>query len=136
MATLIYPHSASLLIAGVIREYMGNATVHLFKPSAPVLSAAVTKAQLEAHECDFTGYAPITVGEFTPPLLNPLGGASIQTGTVQFASAPPYTVGNMARGFYVVTNGGDLWACGDFPQPVAFGGAGDGVPLDIQLIYG
>lgn len=137
MPTLIYPNAGSLKVAEVMRTALADAELRLFKAGAGiVLQPTTTLAQLAAAEADYTGYSAATIAAWLPPLLSPLGGASIESGTVQFQTQSPYTVGNTIQGWYLVDGGGGLIVCGDFPQTIAMLGNGDGIPMNLQLVFG
>jgi hypothetical protein len=136
MATMLYPNAGALAIAEAIQTLLAGSDLHLFQSGSVSLTPSTTLAELDAVEADFTGYAVITIAAWLDPLLNPLGGASIECGTQQFAIAAPYTVSNVIQGWYLTETGGDLICAGDFPQPVALVGAGDGIPVNVQLVFG
>ena len=133
-----YPNAGALRLATVVRTELASSEVRLYKYGDVSPGATTTLAEMDAAECDFTGYAAIVVTNFNVAGLYPLGGASIQT-SVQFATASPYTVGNTVGGFYVVdTNGTDeLLIVQAFPDPgISMGAAGQIIPLTVLLPFG
>lgn len=136
MATMLYPNVGSLLLADTIQTLMAGSELHLIKDPGPTLLPGIDLATLVAAEADFTGYAPIVIAAWLDPILSPLGGAQIGSGTQQFMAAAPYTVGNSIVGWWIETGAGVLICCGNTPQPVSMAGAGDGFPLDVQLVFG
>lgn len=136
MPTMLYPNSGALALAANVQTFLANSDLHLFQSGSVVLGPGTTLAELDGAEADYTGYSVITIASWLAPLLNPLGGASIECGTQQFAIASPYTVSNVIQGWYLTESGGDLICAGDLPQPVALVGAGDGIPLNVQLVFG
>lgn len=136
MPALIFPNAGSLWLAGVVQGELANSVLSLFQADAIVLTAATTKADLEGAEADYTGYATQTITAWLDPLLNPAGGASIESGLKQFAITTPYTVSNVIQGWWVETATGDLVCAGDFSVPKALVGAGDGIPFNVELVFG
>jgi hypothetical protein len=69
-------------------------------------------------------------------VLNPAGGASIDSPTVQFAAGTPYTVGNVIGGWFLVAQGAtNVLACGTFAAPIPLGAAGQGFPMNLTLVF-
>jgi len=136
MPTLIYPNAGALWLAGVVQTALAASEMKLFQSGTITLSPATTLAQLDAVIANYTGYATQTITAWFAPLLNPLGGASIESGLLQFAIAAPYTVPNTIQGWYLVDAGGDLVCAGDFATPKELVGAGDGIPFNVELIFG
>lgn len=134
---IIYPNSGALWGAGLLRTGLANALIKLFKAGAGIsVNPALTLTQLEAAEADYTGYAPITVATFTTPLLNPVAGASVSSGTQQFQIAAPYTVANVIGGGWIESAGGVLVAAWDFDPTRTLAMAGDGIPFEFIAIFG
>lgn len=136
MPALIYPNSGSLWLAAIVKTALALSTMHLYQTGSVVLSAATTKAELVAAVANYTGYALQTITAWFAPLLNPLGGASIESGLLQFQIDAPYTVDNVIQGWWVEDAGNDLVCAGDFTTPKALVGAGDGIPFNVELIFG
>lgn len=136
MPALIYPNAGALWLAGIVQTALAASEIHLFQSTMAELTPATTLAELQAEEADFTGYAAETIAAWFDPLLNPLGGASIESGLVQFAIAAPYTVPNVVSGWWIEEAGGDLVCAGNFSVDKSLVGAGDGIPMNIELIFG
>jgi hypothetical protein len=98
MATMLYPNVGSLAVASAIRTFMAASKLRLIKDPGPTLAPGITLAELAAAEADYTGYLAITVANYNLAILSPLGGAQIGSGTQQFITAAPYTVGNSIVG--------------------------------------
>lgn len=133
-----YPNAGALRIAEVVQTEMAAAEVRLFKIGEVVIGPGITLAELDAAECDFTGYAAIVITAWQDPGLNPAGGASIQA-SVQFATASPYTVGNQVGGYYVVDTTGtdEVIIVQPFPDPgVPMEAAGQIIPITDVLLFG
>jgi hypothetical protein len=132
-----YPNAGALFLAGLVRTALAGCKIRLFKDGEGIIvGPALTLAQLEAAEADFTGYAEIVVANMLAPGLNPLGGASITTGTQQFATAAPYTITNMVGGGWLETATGDLLLAWSYGEAKGMIGAGDVIPVEQILLYG
>lgn len=134
---IIYPNAGALWGAGLLKTALALSEIHLFKSGMSiVVNPGLTLAELELAEADYTGYAAEEVTAFSVPLLNPIGGASVNSGSVQFQIAAPYTVGNVIGGGWIQTTGGVLVAAWDYDPTRALVGAGDGFPVDLFLLFG
>lgn len=134
---LKYPNAGALFIAGKVRTALANCKLRLFKDGMGiVVGPSLTAAQLAAAEADYDGYAAITVAAMTAPLLNPLGGASISTGSQQFAIAAPYAVTNVIGGGWLEDSTGALVMAWSYGEAKPLVGAGDGIPVEQILLYG
>ena len=136
MPVILYPNAGSIELASVVQAALANSEIHLFQAGSVTLAPGTTLAELVAAECDFTGYAPATVTAFNDPLLSPFGGAQIGSGTKQFAIDAPYTVSNVVQGWWLEDSGGNLICAGEFPSLISLVGAGDGIPIDVNLVFG
>lgn len=136
MTPLIYPNSGSLWLAGVVQAALAASDMHLFQAAMVTLSPLTDLADLTAAEATYTGYTAQTITAWFDPLLNGAGGASIESGLLQFSIAAPYTVGNLIQGWFLTETGGDLVCAGDFAVAKGLNGAGDGIPFDVSLRFG
>lgn len=136
MPAIIYPNSGALWLAAVVQTALAASVLHLYQAGSVVLSVATTKTELTAAEADYTGYSDQTITTWFDPLLNPAGGASIESGLKQFAIASPYTVPNTIGGWWIEDSTGALVCAGEFPVPRSLVGAGDGIPMNVELIFG
>jgi hypothetical protein len=103
----------------------------LIKQALP-LTPATTKAELDAVECDFPGYAAVTLGEFATGWTAPEGQADGGARTISLENAVfTRNAGGDAQtifGWYLVPEGtGPVLAFGLFAVPIPTAGAGDGV---------
>lgn len=133
-----YPNAGALRVANVIRTELATSEIRLYKYGEISPNASTTLAELDAAECDFTGYAAEVITNWNAAGLNPLGGASIQA-SVQFATAAPYTTGNVVGGYYVVdtTVSDEVLTVQAFPEPgVEMSAAGDIIPITQLLLFG
>lgn len=134
---VFYPNAGALENASNLQTALAGGKLHLYKDGfTPTVTT--TKAELDAQECDFTGYTAggMTVAAWLNPYLDPAGGAAIESGTQQFewASGSP-DVGNLVGGWYYTTAAGML-IVGTFPVAVPMEGPGQAIPLNIKLIEG
>lgn len=139
MATpFIYPNVGALFIAETMQTALAGASLQLFQTGSVTLSQSTTKSDLDDAEADYTGYTPggQTITAWMDPLLNPVGGASIESGLFQFSIDAPYTTPNTIQGWYIVESGGTLVCAGDFASTKPLVGAGDGIPFNVELIFG
>ena len=132
-----YPNSGVMHKAANLRTSLAGGKMHLYKDGFnPSLST--TKAELDLEECDFSGYPAggMPVTNWLNPILDPSGGALIESGTLQFecSGVAPLT-GNLVGGWYYTTTGGHLLV-GTFPVSVPMEGPGQGIPLNVKLIEG
>lgn len=120
-----------------IKEFLVTATVHLFRAGEIVPGKNTTIEELEAAECDFSGYAPVTVTAWKGPYNAISGGQYIETGLIIFAgtSASPF-VGNSVAGYWVESQGNQLEVAGTFDSEVPVASAGDAVQCNVQIPYG
>lgn len=132
-----YPNEGCLSQAAAVQTALVDSKLRLFKQGF-VPSVSSKLADFVAEECDFTGYTAggATIAAWLAPLYNPAGGASIDSPTVQFAAAAPYTIGNVVGGWFLVADEATVvYACGTFQSGVPIGAAGQGVPLTITLVF-
>lgn len=133
-----YPNAGALRMAEVAQAAFAGAELRLWKSGDVDPSAVTTLAELDAAECDFDGYAAITITAWNDPALNPLGGASIQA-SAQFNTASPWSTGNVAGGYYIVDMTGtpEVLVIQPFPSPgIEMSGPGQAIPLTQLLLYG
>lgn len=136
MATIVYPNSGALWLAGIVQAELASAEIKLFKSGTITLSRETVLADLAAEEADYTGYAAEVITAFSAPYVEASGGATIYSGLAAFAAAAPYTVANSIGGWWIETTGGDLVCAGDFAAPIVVGSAGAGIPFNVGLTFG
>lgn len=132
-----FPNGACLAIAELVRSELALSKLRLFKEGFTP-QVTTTRAQLLAEECDYTGYVAggETITAFLAAILNPLGGASIDWPTEQFAAVAPFTIGNVVGGWWVEDAAGAVvYATGTFTPPIPLGAAGQGIPLAGTLVF-
>lgn len=139
---VVYPNVGALVLAGVVRTRLAASKLRLFKNTGYMPNVSSTLAEMTAIEADFSGYPAggATLTAWLAPLLNPLGGASIESGLVQFQVVPPTPpdpiVPNVIGGWFVVDSTGALITAGNFPNGVSMVADGMGIPMNVQLVFG
>jgi hypothetical protein len=121
--------------ADAIKTAYAGAVLSLFKETFNI-QPTTTKAELEAIECDFTGYAVETIAAWLGPMLAEGSGAQIWSGSVLFESAPPYTTQNTVYGWWLETAGGIAIMAGTFPNPISMGSVGQALPMELYIPFG
>jgi len=125
--------SGALVQATAGQARNANSVLHLFKaPFAP--TPTTTKAEFEAQECDYDGYAPLTIATWSAPVL---------AGTGYMTYAPtqtfPWTldtdaVGNQVGGHWLETAGGVLLDYSIYDPSIPCQGPGQAViktPIEV-----
>lgn len=132
----VYPNSAGLYFANLIRTALAAGMVHLYTAIANPISPSSVIGDFT--EADYSGYAALEVTTWLAAYLDPAGGGSIQNGTQQFqyvfTSGTP--VPNTILGFYLTNAAGALVMCGNFAAPVSMAANGDAIPLNLTLNFG
>lgn len=131
---VFYPKAGSFWLAGEVQTLLANSVMSLFQSSlTPTVNT--TKAELEAAEATYTGYAAETLAAWGDPYTSPAGGASVASPLVQFQTAAPYTTGNNIGGAWIETATGDLVAIITFPDEVPMAALGDAIPISQVLTF-
>jgi hypothetical protein len=132
-----FTNSATLWIATTIQGLLVDSKMRLWQAGLVTISIATTRAQLVAAEATYTGYpvAGVVLPLWFSPLLNPLGGASIDSPKVQFEAAAPYTTGNNIGGYWVEDENGQVVVVGSFAEPIPIGAAEQGFPISVALVF-
>lgn len=131
---VFYPKAGSFWLANEVQTLLALSKMRLYQSSiTPTVNT--TKAELEAAEATYTGYAEKTLTAWGEPYTSPAGGASISSPLVQFQTAAPYTTGNNIGGAWIEEAGGDLVAIITFPDVVPMSAEGDAIPLAQVLTF-
>lgn len=130
----LYTNGGALILAGIARDALADAEVHLYQEVTPPLSVSTVIGDFT--EADYSGYAAATIAAWLAPYLDPAGGASIQSGTQQFDFGTLPGNINSINGFYLVNSDGDLILASAFPAPIAMTQPGDAIPVDVVLNFG
>lgn len=133
------PDVNGLSLAGALIQSSANKTrmaasvLHLFKfgfvptPTTPL-------ATYLANECDFDGYAPLTIATWNDPVLAGQAWATFApTQTFRWAHDTD-DVGNQVGGHFLVTSGGDLMDYSIYDPSIPMQGTGQAViktPVEI-----
>jgi len=136
---IFYPPSGGQRIAALVKTEVALSKLHLFKADFTP-SPLVTLAEMDLHEADYDGYTAggETVTAFAGPIIDPLNGYAIYSGTklFSFVAAGPDPITNTIGGWYLETAGGVLLAVESFPGSVPMQQAGQGVPVGFRLVFG
>lgn len=132
-----YSQVFAVEITTAVSVLLENSFVHLWKVGEITPAMDLTIAELDAAECNFSGYAATKVVAWTGPYNYPGGGAYHESGLVIFdgEDATPF-VGNTVGGYWVEDAGGALVSVGKLDSPVPIAASGDVVQLVIQLPQG
>lgn len=135
---LFYPIPSVLGQGTMTATRLANAKLRLFKAGFTP-SFGTTLAELNAVECDFSGYPAggISITSWSAPILGPPQGAMITAGLLSFAmSGSPPAVTNSVGGFYLVTADNVLWMVAEFPDSVPMQVEGQGLPIALSVGFG
>jgi hypothetical protein len=130
----LYPNGGALYLASLMRTALALSTLHLYKAISSPLNPGTTLANLT--EADYDGYALKTITAWLTPYLDPLGGATIQSGTQQFDFVSVPLTTNTILGFYLLNAAGALVFVGNFDAPIAMAANGDAIPVNVSLNFG
>lgn len=130
----LYPNTAALYLAGLVRTALAGSKMALYKAIASPISPSTVLADIT--EADYDGYAQKTLTTWNVPYLDPAGGASIQPGTQQFDFVSGALITNVVLGFYVLNAAGALIFVGNFDSPIAMAHDGDSIPVNATLNFG
>jgi len=109
--------------------------LHLAK-STLVPTGSTTKAEFLAAEADYDAYAPLTLTAWNDPILAPGSGYMIVSPLAQFeVGAVDPVVGNVIGSWFIVDAAGKLRTAGTFEAPIPMQVAGQGIPMNIQLLF-
>lgn len=124
-----------LVSATLARTNLANSVLHLFK-SALAPDPTTPLATYTANECDFDGYAAITLAAWLAPGLAEVPGYQIVSPLVQFAwSHVSGDVANAVGGAYLVNSNGDLIDVVTFTAPIPMGGPGQVIPISLTEVF-
>jgi hypothetical protein len=131
---VFYPLAGSIWLAGVARTALANSKLKLFQSSL-VPNVNTTKAELDAAEADFSGYAEITLTAWGVPYTVAAGGAAINSPCGQFDTDDPTTVTNNIGGAWVETSGGVLVIIDSFPDVIPMNAPNQSIPIQEILRF-
>jgi hypothetical protein len=119
-------------VADAIRTLLGIDTqVHLFQTSLTP-NFNTLKADFEANEADFTGYATTDIAAWTATITDPDGGKSFQSGIQTFAMTAT-TVTNKIGGWFLVNGDGFMLGYGLFDTPITIAAIGAGIAMNVEV---
>jgi len=131
---VFYPLAGSIWLAGIARTALAGSKLKLFQSSLTP-NVNTTKAELDAAEADFTGYAEITLTTWGAPYTSSAGGAAINSPCGQFATTDPTTVPNNIGGAWVETTGGVLVIIDAFPDVIPMNAPNQAIPIQEILRF-
>lgn len=131
---VFYPTAGSLWLAGITRTALAASILKLFQSSL-VPNVNTVKADLDAAEADFTGYAPITLTTWGAAYISSAGGAAINSPCGQFDTDDPTTVANNIGGAWVETAGGLLVIIDAFPDAIPMNAPNMSIPVQEILRF-
>lgn len=135
MSQQFFPLEGCLTTATAVRTALANSVLHLFKSSF-VPEPGSPLSEYTAAECDFDGYAAVTMANWNTPILAPGTGYMIGSPLVQFTWAHVADdVGNLVGGAYVVDAAGKLRLTVIFTQPIPMQQAGQGIPINLVWLF-
>jgi hypothetical protein len=125
--------AGALVQATANRTRMAASVMHLFKYGW-VPTPTSTLADFLAHECDFDGYAPLTIATWALPVLAGQAWATYAPTQTFRWTAGVGNVGNQAGGHFLVTSAGDLMDYSIYDPSIPVQGVGQAViktPVEV-----
>lgn len=108
MSQQFLSQAGSFVIASERQTFLANSVLHLFV-FGYTPSPSSTLVEILANECDFDGYAPITIATFGAPALAPGSGWMIFSPAETFRwTHVADDVSNTVGGWFLVDSNGDL----------------------------
>ena len=98
----------------LLQTALANSVLHLYKFGSFNPTPTTALADFTAQECDFDGYAEITIVTYPDPFLLGTAWALETQQRFDFDSGSPESGGNQVGGWYLVTAGGLLIEYGTF----------------------
>jgi hypothetical protein len=137
MAGFVYPQVEQLHLISLLKTQMATGILKLFK-SAIAFGPGIAQADLAAIECDFTGYAAITLTTLPAAFVDPINqGVSFQIPTVQWTCSNPLTVANAVYGGWIEDSTNVLLMAWQINVPWQMGQPSQALPLDLLInMYG
>jgi hypothetical protein len=125
--------SGALIIATANKTRNANSVCHLFK-STFLPSPTSVKADFLAAECDFDGYAPLTIAAWGDPILFGQGYATFAPTQTFRWTHDTDDVGNSVGGYFLVDSGGNLLSYATFNPPANVSGPGQAVVVTPIMV--
>lgn len=129
-----YPNSAALADATAKRAAVALSVLKLFKTGF-VPTPDTVAADLDAVECDYDDYAPITITAWLPPVSAVGGGSQITAPTSQFSISVDQVVPNTVGGYWIELAAGDVQIIRQFDTPVPMVNAGNFVQVTPTMVF-
>jgi len=135
VSTQFFPLASAAKQASLLRTFMANSTIRLFKSSF-VPSVSNVLADYNAAQCDYDSYAAITMPAWLPAILSPGSGYMVGSPLVQFEfPSGGAGVGNLVGGCYVLDAAGALALTVIFTQPIPMQLPGQGIPINLLWFF-
>lgn len=131
VTTLIQNVAGAIAKLVALAVTMDNAVVSLFKGGF-IPDGNTTKAEFEAEECDYSGYATTTITDFTLPGIDGSGVPSM-TSNGLFYQNDDGTVENAVGGGWIETAAGVVRYYWIFPSPVTMAAPLQSMNLNVLL---
>lgn len=143
MLATVYPSSAEVLLATLLKVPFDTCVVHLAQAALP-LGPTLDAAACTAVEATFTGYSAITTAVANAVFPDPVNqGVTYPVEPALFTVGATPTVTNDIYGFFLFNTAGALLLAGNFTTPYPMTGAGDAMFLAIfanffgtEIVYG
>lgn len=129
------PNSRALALAIAARTAYALAVIKQFKAGF-VPNPDTLVAELDAVECDYDDYAPITITAWLPQGLAPGGGWQITAPTSQALCAADQVVANMVGGWWIELASGAVFVIRQFDAPVPMALAGNFIQITPTEVFG
>lgn len=129
------PNSRALALAIAARAAYAMSVIKQFKAGL-VPTPATLVAELDAAECDYDDYAPITITAWLAAALAPSGGWQITAPTSQALCAADQAVPNMVGGWWIELAAGDVFVIRQFDAPVPMAIAGNFIQITPTEVFG
>ena len=129
------PNSRALVLANAAQTAYALAVIKQFKAGF-VPNPATVVADLDAVECDYDDYAPLTITAWFDPALAPSGGWQITAPTSQALCAADQVVSNMVGGWWMELAAGDVFVIRQFDAPVPMAVAGNFIQITPTEVFG
>jgi hypothetical protein len=136
MASFIYPTLNQLASVNLLRVPYVTGVMKLFQQQI-ALDLTLDAAALTAIECDFSGYAAITLAALNATYIDGVnGGVSFTIPTKQWnRSLGTPDVGNNVWGGWIETSAGDLLVAWEMASQYSMQDVGDALPLELTFNF-
>jgi len=130
----VNPLESKVAEALALQTALVNSKLRLFKAGTIAVIDGVTKALLEANECDFDGYTAggLTIAAWGDPYVdNVEGDVLLSAPSKQFNYVDAAAVSNEVGGWFLVDAAGNLRGVAEFDEPITMDDDLDAIVLVI-----